>query len=246
MKIELQGRRALVTGGGGQLGRGISRTLAACGADVALTYHRTPEAAEAVAQEIGGRALPLDVTQPESFAVLDKTLGIWRPDIVVANSVVQYTWKPILEQDMSDFESQYRSCVEHLVLLAKTFAPAMRDKGYGRIVAINTECAMLADAGSGAYVAGKRGMDGIVRVLAKELGPSGITVNQVAPGWMQSDRIRAMDHDVQSSYRETVPLRMSGTEEDIAAAVAFFASDHARFVTGAYLPVCGGRVMAAI
>lgn len=199
-----------------------------------------------MAQEIGGRALPLDVTQPESFAALDETLGIWRPDIVVANSVVQYTWKPILEQDMSDFESQYQSCVEHLVLLAKTFAPAMRDKGYGRIIAINTECAMLADAGSGAYVAGKRGMDGIVRVLAKELGPSGITVNQVAPGWMQSDRIRAMDHDVQSSYRETVPLRMNGTEEDIAAAVAFFASDHARFVTGAYLPVCGGRVMAAI
>lgn len=97
-----------------------------------------------------------------------------------------------------------------------------------------------------AYVSGKRGMDGVLRVLAKEVGEHGITVNQVAPGWTESDRMREMEGDPQAGYAASVPLRRVGTDQEIANVVAFLASDLASFITGAYVPVCGGNVMPAI
>ena len=117
---------------------------------------------------------------------------------------------------------------------------------WGRIVGISTECAVHAEPNQGAYAAGKRGMDGVLRVLAKEIGPEGVTVNQVAPGWMISERDRLAGTERQPRYEARVPLRRRGEDADIAAAVAFLASDLAGFVTGAYLPVSGGTVMPAI
>ena len=97
-----------------------------------------------------------------------------------------------------------------------------------------------------AYVAGKRGMDGVLRCLAREVGPHGITVNQVAPGWMVSDRERASGNERRPDYEASVPMRRRGSDADIANAVTFLASDLAAFITGVYLPVCGGHVMPAI
>lgn len=96
-----------------------------------------------------------------------------------------------------------------------------------------------------AYASGKRGMDGVLKVLAKEVGEHQITVNQVAPGWMISDRFRENPVD-DSEYAAKVPLRRRGSDEDIANAVAFLASDLAGFITGVYLPVCGGNEMPCI
>jgi 3-oxoacyl-[acyl-carrier protein] reductase len=89
-------------------------------------------------------------------------------------------------------------------------------------------------------------MDGVLRVLAKEVGQHGITVNQVAPGWTVSDRDRAAGTERQERYERDVPLRRRGTDQEIANVVAFLASDLASFVTGAYVPVCGGNVMPTI
>jgi 3-oxoacyl-[acyl-carrier protein] reductase len=164
------------------------------------------------------------------------------PDVVVNNAVIQYQWKNLLEQSEEDFESQFRSCVLQNVLMAKAFVPAMISKRWGRVIAINTECSMQCFTGQSAYVSGKRGMDGALRVLAKEIGEHGITVNQVAPGWMMSED----SHADAPAYSERVPLRHRGTDQDIANAVAFLASDLARFITGAYIPVCGGNVMPTI
>jgi 3-oxoacyl-[acyl-carrier protein] reductase len=96
-----------------------------------------------------------------------------------------------------------------------------------------------------AYVSGKRGMDGVLRVLAKEIGEHQVTVNQVAPGWTISDRSRA-NADDDANYIEKVALRRRGTDQEIANVVAFLASDLASFVTGAYIPVCGGNVMVGV
>jgi 3-oxoacyl-[acyl-carrier protein] reductase len=96
------------------------------------------------------------------------------------------------------------------------------------------------------YVAGKKGMDGLLRILAKEIGPHGITVNQVAPGWTISERDRVAGAEVQEHYSKDVPLRRRGEDTEIAQAVAFLASDLASFITGVYLPVCGGNVMPAV
>jgi 3-oxoacyl-[acyl-carrier protein] reductase len=197
MKIDLAGKTALVTGASGELGRVIALTLARCGADVGVHFHRNRAGAEGVAAEIAklGRRTCLlegDVAAEEVVRgwgrKISKDLG-W-PDIIVNNAIIKYQWKPVLDQGLEDYESQFRSCVLQNVLMAQVFAPAMIGKKYGRIIAINTECAMLNLPTQSAYVAGKRGMDGVLRVLAREVGPHGITVNQVAPGWVISDKDR--------------------------------------------------------
>jgi len=252
MNIDLSNRVAVVTGGSGELGRVMVRTLAGCGADVVVNYLSSQAKAEAVAEEVrqmGRRALVVkaDVTdEAQVLAMRDAVTGAFGDaDIIVNNAVIQYPWTTVLEQKLEDFESQFRSCVLHNVLMAKAFVPGMIKKGKGRVIAINTECAMQNVSPQGAYVSGKRGMDGVLRVLAKEIGTHQITVNQVAPGWMISDKYRSGD-DPAIEYAKLVPLRHRGEDQDIANAVAFLASDLASFITGCYLPVCGGNVMPAI
>jgi 3-oxoacyl-[acyl-carrier protein] reductase len=253
MNIDLSGRIALVTGGAGELGRTMARTFAECGADVAVHYHTKEKKAREVADSIvkmGRRAVIVkaDVGKLASVSAMRKAVAkaLGNPDIVVANAVAQYGWKTVLEQAPEDYVSQFETCVMQAVNVAKVFVPAMIAKRRGRIIAINTDCAMQNFPSQSAYVAGKRGMDGVYRVLAREVGSHGITVNQVAPGWTVSDRARAEGSEKQPAYEANIPLRRRGTDQEIANMVAFLASDLAGFTTGAYIPVCGGTVMPAI
>lgn len=253
MKIDLSGRIALVTGGSGELGREMVRALTECGADVAIHYHKQEDQADRMKHEalsMGVKAITVqaDVTDAESVekmaARIRKELG--SPDIIVNNAVIQYNWKPVLEQGLEDYESQFRSCVLQNVLMAKAFVPDMQQKRWGRVIAINTECAMQNFPDQSAYTAGKRGMDGLLRVLAREVGEFGITVNQVAPGWTITENSSAGHNQEDGSYIAAVPLRRRGTAREVANVVAFLASDLASFITGAYIPVSGGNVMPAI
>lgn len=253
LTIDLSQRTCLVTGASGELGRVMTRTLARCGADVVIHYRQAREKAEGLAAEVRGlgrRAMLVqaDVGRPEDVAEMSRrVLGeMGKVDVVVANAVTQYTWTSVLQQEVADYESQWRSCVLQNVLLAKAFVPAMQARGWGRHIAISTECAMQCVPNQSAYVSGKRGMDGVLRVLAREVGPNGVTVNQVAPGWTISENRPAADDPGQNQYRANVPLRRRGTDQEIANAVAFLASDLASFITGVYLPVCGGNVMPTI
>ncbi len=251
--INLHGHVCVVTGASGELGRVIARTLGATGAAVALHYYRGEERAQALLEELrsaGVQAMTVqgDITEMASVdsmkAAVESELG--PADIIVDNAVIQYDWVSVLEQPLEDFESQFRSCVMHNVHMVKAFVPGMVDKGWGRVIGINTECAMQCSEGQAAYASAKRGMDGVFRVLARELGPHGITVNQVAPGWMVSEKYRSEGTERQPEYEASVPLRRRGTDQDVANAVAFLASDLAGFITGAYIPVCGGNVMPTI
>jgi 3-oxoacyl-[acyl-carrier protein] reductase len=254
MDINLTGKLALVTGGAGQLGRVICRTLAACGADVVINYNTRAAKANALVAElqgIGVRALALqaDITDPASIAAMkSQILALMgkAPEIIVNNAVSQYKWVPVLEQNLADYESQFRTCVLHNVLMAQAFVPPMVEKNWGRVIAINTECAMQNFPTQSAYVSGKRGMDGVLRVLAKEIGSHQITVNQVAPGWMVSEDSPADDSEGQRKYRANVPLRRRGYDQDVANLVVFLASDLAAFISGQYISVSGGNVMPAI
>ncbi len=251
--IDLRGKLALVTGATGQLGRTIARTLAMDGADVALHYHHNAMEAARIARDIQGlgvECLPItaDITNGESVNEMAARVfaELRVPDVIVANAVIQiHPWSPVLEESAEDYWSQFASCVMQSVYLAKAFLPKMGQKGQGRFIAINTECSVEAAANSSAYVAGKRGLDGLMRTLAKEVGPQGITVNQVAPGWMISDQERQTPIE-DGAYRATVPLRRRGTDQDVANAIAFLASDLAGFITGTFIPVAGGRVMPGI
>lgn len=253
LQIDLSGKTALLTGAAGQLGRVMARTMAACGADLILHYHRDEASAQRLEQEVvalGRRAqsVQADVgTAAGVKAIADAARdSIGEPDIVVMNAVAQiHPWSPIVEESLEDYESQFRTCVMQAVLLTKAFVPQLQKKGWGRVIGINTECAMQMFESQSAYVAGKRGMDGVLRVLAREVGRYGITVNQVAPGWTISDRDRERPAD-DAGYRQAVPLRRRGTDQEIANVVTFLASDLASFVHGAFVPVCGGNVMPAI
>lgn len=254
MNINLSGKIALVTGAAGQLGRVMVRTLAQCGSDVVIHYRSSSTKAEELQREIYalGRdafTVQADVTDASSiFKMKDEIQAHYGklPDIIVANAVEQYEWTSVLEQSPEDYESQFKSCVMQSVYLAKAFVPAMIERKGGRVIGINSECSMQNFPSQSAYVAGKRGMDGVYRVLAKEIGEHGITVNQVAPGWTVSDRDRENGTEHSASYEASVPLKRRGTDQEIANMVAFLASDLASFTTGAYIPVCGGNVMPAV
>jgi 3-oxoacyl-[acyl-carrier protein] reductase len=253
LQIDLTGKTALLTGASGQLGRVMARTLASCGADLILHYHQDRPGAERLAGEVralGRRALIVqaDVGTSEGVEQIASAAvtGLADPDILVINAVEQiHPWSPLLEESIEDYESQFRTTVLQTVHLSKAFVPALKKKGWGRVIGINTECSMQMFESQSAYVAGKRGMDGVLRVLAREIGRYGITVNQVAPGWTISDRDRERPAD-DAAYIQAVPLRRRGTDQEVANVVAFLASDLSSFVHGAFVPVCGGNVMPTI
>lgn len=253
MKIDLTGKIALVTGATGDLGRVMARTLAGCGADVVIHYLKNKAKAEELALEVknlGRKSFiaQADVTDYASvLSMRDNVLnGFGIPGIVVDNAVIQYKWTSILDQAPEDYEGQFRSSVMQNVFMAKAFIPHMIALKGGRFIGINTECAVQNTPTQSAYIAGKRGMDGILRVLAREVGEHQITVNQVAPGWTISDRDRLAGTEHSPAYEQNVPMKRRGTDQEIANVVAFLASDLASFITGAFIPVSGGTVMPAI
>jgi len=249
--IDLNEKVAVITGGSGALGRVMARTLAVAGADIAICYYRDENTARHLQDEIAtkGRqaiAVQADVTNQNSINTMRDVVSdqLGAADIIVNNAVIQYSWTSVLEQAPEDYESQFQSCVLHNVYMAQAFVPAMIESGWGRVISINTECSMQNFERQSAYTSGKRGMDGVLRVLAKEVGKHGITVNQVAPGWTVSEKSESRPSD--EHYWSKVPMQRRGTAQEIANVVLFLASDLASYITGAYIPVCGGNVMPTI
>jgi 3-oxoacyl-[acyl-carrier protein] reductase len=253
LSIDLSGKTALVTGATGELGRVMARTLARAGARLILHYHRASARAARLEQEV--RALGVEATtvqadvgdgaEVERIAERARA-SVGMPDVVVINAVQDiHPWSPVLEESIADYESQFRTCVLQSVLLSKAFVPELTRRGWGRVIGINTECTMQMFETQSAYVAGKRGMDGVLRVLAREVGRHGVTVNQVAPGWTVSDKHQSQPAD-DAEYKQNNPLRRRGTDQEVANVVAFLASDLASYIHGAFVPVCGGNVMPTV
>lgn len=254
LALDLSGHLAIITGASGELGRVMAKTLARAGADVAAHYHGNAAKAEQLVEElramdVRAEAFQADVGDLDSVTALRDAIQdkLGCPDIVVANAVSQiFPWESVLDESIVDYEDQFRTCVLHNVNLAKAFIPAMKSKCWGRYIGVNTEVTMQLLPTQSAYASGKRGMDAVLRVLAQEVGPDQITVNQIAPGWTISDRYRAEGTSGDEDYVAHVPLRRRGTDQEVANVVAFLASDLASFITGAFLPVCGGNVMPRV
>lgn len=253
MKIDLSNRIAVVSGGSGEIGRYICRTLAECGANVAIGAYSNMQKAEALRAELEERygvkalAVRFDMTDLDSVMKMRDEVkhGLGDPDIVVCDALLSVTWGTVLEQTEAEYARQFDGCVIHAVNMAKAFLPAMMEKKYGRFIAINTECIMNCDPTHSPYVAGKKGMDGVLKVLAREMGPYNITVNEVAPGWTITDKVREEQSERQPEYEVRVALKRRGTDQEIANMVTFMASDLAGFITAAYIPVSGGICMPA-
>ncbi|WP_315779888.1 MULTISPECIES: SDR family NAD(P)-dependent oxidoreductase [unclassified Bradyrhizobium] len=247
----MSGRVALVTGAAGEIGRPIARTLAACGAKVAIHYLTARDTAERLRDELNELApqractVAGDVAKLEDVeamrGIAESQLG--PVDIVVNNAVTWFDERPVVDQTADQFDRVFRSSVLQAWATARVFSGPMIERRWGRLISLGTEMTSLALPNRAPYTAAKCAMDGMLRSLAKELGEHGITVNQVAPGWVISDKDRRDRDEVQPLYERSVPLGRRGYDQDVANMIAFLASDLASFVTGVRVPVCGGIVM---
>ncbi|MEU5871424.1 SDR family oxidoreductase [Glycomyces sp. NPDC047369] len=241
---------ALVSGASRGLGAVIARRLAADGLAVAVNYGSSRDGAEQVVADIraaGGTAAAFgaDVTDEAAVADLAERVraGLGPVTVLVANATGPQPETPVDRLEWADHLAQLEFFVKSPTLLLRAFLPDMRAAGGGRVVQIGSDMFERALAGWSAYVAAKGAQWGLTRSWARELGPDGITVNLVAPGWTPVERHGELtDADV-AGYLADVPMGRMGVPEDVAAAVSYLASDAAAFVTGQRLTVNGGHTI---
>ena len=241
-------RVALVTGASRGLGAVIAHRLAADGWTVAVNYRSQAEQAQRVVDEIrraGGSAdcYPADVTDEAEVADLVARVGADLGPVlaVVANATGPQPVIALPEVTWRDYLDQLEFFVKSPTLLAQAVLPGMREHGFGRVILIGSDVVDRAKPGWSAYASAKAAEAVLVKIWARELGPDGITVNLVAPGWIPVERHEGAET---SGYRAEVPIGRMGTPDDIAALVGFLASDAAGFVTGQRITVNGGHTLA--
>lgn len=246
----LKGKVALVTGASRGIGAATARMLSRHGASVAVNYCRSLHAARNVVSEIdseGGNALSVraDVTnmnQVESMSrKVEETLG--PIDILVLNASIPFPVLPFLQTPWKDFESKLVGEMKAAFFCCKAVVPAMVERKRGCIIGISSGLSRVAGQGLSANSTAKSGLDAFLKSLALELGPSGIRVNVVAPGITETDATSFLSKREKAASALSTPLKRIGVPEDVAGAVLLLASDEARFVSGAYLPVSGGSQM---
>jgi len=245
--MRLEGRKALVTGGAQGIGAAISRRLAAEGAEVVVTDVNLDGAA-AVAGEIGADAAALDVTDPAAslavaaehgpFAILVNNAGT--DDFAFFTDITPERWQRLLAINL-----------EGVFACTQAVLPGMQEARYGRIVNIASEAGRVGSKGSAVYSAAKGGVIAFTKVIARENGRYAITANAVAPGpvetplLMQAKEFGEIGERIIETMKVSTQLRRLGQPEEIAAAVAFLASDDASYVTGETLAVSGGLGMSS-
>jgi 3-oxoacyl-[acyl-carrier protein] reductase len=244
----LQDRVALVTGASQGIGRAIALELAALGATVALAA-RNEEKLRAVADEIraaGGlaHAFALDIASEDSIKTAAKAVlaQLGKIDILVNNAGITRDGL-MLRMKRKDWDDVLSTNLTGSFLLTQLVAAAMLRARYGRIINITSVVGQTGQAGQVNYAASKAGLIGMTRSLARELGSRSITVNAVAPGYIQSAMTAVLNDEQRAAMLKDVPLNRPGTDADVAHAVAFLASDHAAYITGHVLNVNGGMFM---
>ncbi|MGA7741917.1 MAG: SDR family NAD(P)-dependent oxidoreductase [Polyangia bacterium] len=247
----LRDKVAIVTGSSRGIGAATAKLLAAHGAKVAVNYAQSREKGEKVVEEIvraGGKAIlaHADVTEREDVeAMLEKTEAALGPvDILVINASIHFPVTPFVQYKWEDFEKKVLGEMKALYHPCQAVVPGMVQRGAGCIVTISSGLSRVPGPGFVAHSTAKSALDGFSKSLALELGPRGIRVNVVAPGATDTDAIAFMSKEMRERVAAHTPLRRFGQAEDVAGAVLFYCADWSRFITGTYLPVCGGSQMS--
>lgn len=245
-EYSLAGRVALVTGGSRGIGRAIAEELARAGATVVFTYVSNPTAAaetEKAIHEAGGkaRAVRCDVADHEAVEALVAEIvqehgGL---DIAVNNAGVTRD-QLILRMKPEDFDAVIATNLRGAWSVCRAVTRPMMKKRAGRIINLSSVVAEMGNPGQTNYAASKGGLEALTRSLAREIGSRAITVNAVAPGFIDTDMTRELSDEVRKALTERIPLGRLGSAADVAAVVRFLASDAAGYITGQVIHVNGG------
>lgn len=247
--MSFTGKTAIVTGGSRGIGRAICLELARQGANVVLCYAGNSAMAEetaAACKEHGVKSLSLqcDVSQAENVkTMVDSTLASFgRIDILVNNAGITRDGLLMMMKEDS-FDAVLDTNLKGTFLCTKAVARTMMKQRYGRIVNLSSVVGLHGNAGQVNYAASKAGIIGLTKSVAKELATRGITVNAVAPGFIETDMTATLNDTVRTSLLGTIPANRLGAAEEVAKAVAFLASEEAAYITGQILAVDGGMSM---
>jgi 3-oxoacyl-[acyl-carrier protein] reductase len=246
---DLQGRMALVTGGARDMGRAIALELARRGADVVIGYHASTAAADETVVSLrsrGARALAVaaDVREPaeiERLAATAAEFGDGRIDILVNNAGGLIRRVPFAEVTPELLEETLRLNFVSAAVACHAVIPGMAERGHGRVVNVGSIAAHTGNATNHHYAAAKAALTSLARSLTKEFAASGVTINTVAPGLIDNAfHVEHTPRPVFEAIVQTIPAGRAGTDEEIAAAVAFLVSDAAAYISGDVLHVNGG------
>lgn len=245
----LTGKTALVTGASRGIGRAIALTLAEAGADVAVNYAGSEAAAAEVVsliEAMGRKAVKIkaDVSSAQEvddmFKIVLETYG--KLDILVNNAGITRD-NLIMRMKEDEFDQVIATNLKGVFNCVKAATRPMMKQRYGRIINISSVVGALGNPGQANYVAAKAGVIGMTKATAKELASRGITVNAVAPGFIETDMTDKLSEDTRSALLQQIPLARLGQPEDIAKAVRFLASEDASYMTGQTIHVDGGMYM---
>ena len=247
--INLDGQVTLVTGASRGIGRAIAESLGKAGATVIGTA-TTDEGAQSISNYftesgIAGKGMALNVTEPDSIDALIKSVTDEYGAITILVNNAGITRDNLMlrmkEEEWNDIISTNLTSVYHL---SKACLRGMIKARQGRIISISSVVGATGNAGQANYAAAKAGVVGFSKSLAQEIGARGITVNVVAPGFIDTDMTRELSEELRSKLLENIPLRKLGQSEDIANAVLFLASDMGAYISGETLHVNGGMYMS--
>lgn len=242
--ITLTGKTALVTGAARGIGRSIAETLVACGAKVAIA-DLDLASAEKTAEEIGeARGFACDVSDPTAVTMLIQTVeeAFGSLDILVNNAGITKDNLMARMKD-EDWDAVMNVNLRSAFVSTRAAQRGMMKRRFGRIINISSVVGIMGNKGQANYAASKAGLIGLTKTAAKELASRGITVNAIAPGFIQTAMTDKLPDEAKAALSAQIPMGRLGEPKDIANAVAFLASDLAAYITGQVLVVDGGMVM---
>lgn len=246
----LRDRVVLITGASRGIGAATAKLLGQQGAAVGVNYYGSEAAAQDVVESItsnGGRAVAVKADVRDSQQVnamvqqVSDTLGAI--DTLVINANANFPMAPFVDYQWEDFESKLLGELKGAFFPCKAVVPSMIEHQRGTIIAVSSGLSRYPAEGFIAHSTAKSGLDAFIKSLALELGPHGIRANVVSPGLTLTDATARLPQDHKDASAQMVPLKRNGLPEDVAGAILLLASEEARFITGAYLPVSGGVQM---